>query len=194
MKPFAKEDAASSNLIATILMVSITIAIAALFFVALFLFPVFPDNSVPDTIPIKSVKHTDDNGVMINNGWVVLVNSGSVDYNNYMLYARTYVNGNEKEIIPSMNANEFIPSHHFDVQNIGGLGSDGSPHNTLSKWYKNQELYINYKNGLIHPGDTLVIEIYNKSSGRIISRDTWPHTDPRTKTDWWISEFTHPAV
>ncbi|HUH78712.1 MAG TPA: hypothetical protein VLY83_02320, partial [Methanoregula sp.] len=71
MKPFAKEDAASSNLIATILMVSITIAIAALFFVALFLFTVFPDNSVPDTIPIKSVKHTDDNGVMINNGWVV---------------------------------------------------------------------------------------------------------------------------
>jgi len=194
LNPRSTNTFASQDPIAVILMVAITIIIAALLLLMLIWLPSFTDDRVPDIFRIQSVKHTDDHGVLNNNGYVVLVNAGSADYINYLLFARTYVNGNEKEIISSLNDNQFIPSHHFDVKNMGGLGADGSPTNSLSRWYRSQTIWIDYKNGLIHPGDTLMIEVYNKSSGAIISRDTWPRSDPRSETDWWVAEFTHPGT
>ncbi len=188
-------EESSSETIANLLMLVVAIILAAVILTAVLgYFNFFYDLSVPCVFQIQSVKHTDDHGVMNNNGLVSLINIGDVDYINYQLFARTYVNGDEKEVIQSMNNDEFIGTHHFDVWHLIGPGTHGNSHFLTSRWYAGQPVFIDYKNGLIHPGDTIVIEVYDKSTGNIISRDTWPRTDPRNTTEWWVSRFIHPAA
>jgi hypothetical protein len=177
-------------------MLAITIIIVALILAALFgFFNFFYDPSVPCVFQILNIKHTNDYGVMKNEGLVSLQNIGTNDYLNWNLYAKTYVNDVPIEAkITTMNADETINSDHDGFQWIKGPGTHGASHSSIAKWYSGQPAWINYNNGKIRPGDKVTIEFYDKSTGRIISRDTWPHTDPRYTTEWWMSRFIHPAA
>ena len=184
-------DVAVSNLTGTILLIAIVIILAAIF-LHFFTLPAFGDDRVPDKIQITNIRHVDDQGRLNNEGWVTLVNSGSDDYVNWNLYAKTFVNDVPlPATIATMNADETCHTVHDGIRGVGGLGTDGNRRSPLAKWYSGQPAYIDYNNNLIHPGDRVTIEFYDKSTGRILSRDTWPHTDPRLKTGWWIDQFTH---
>jgi hypothetical protein len=189
------DEDAESQPIAVVLIVAITIIISAILLCHIFYIPSWYEEPVPSIYQITSVRHTDSHGHLNYESYLVLTNNGNIENQNWNLYVRTYVNGIETHCnIPSLNANQFINSVHTDVQTIGSLGSDGTPGSSLSRWYRTQTIAINYENGIFHPGDTITIDVYEKSSGKIVSRDTWPRTDPRTTTSWWMSVFTHQAA
>ncbi|HXX54803.1 MAG TPA: hypothetical protein VEI81_01765 [Methanoregula sp.] len=186
-------EAATSNLTGTLLMIVIAIILAALILTQLFTLPAFGDARVPDNLQITTIRHVDDQGRLNNEGWVTLINNGPEDYVNWNLCAKTFVNDVPvPATISTMNADETCHTVHDGIRGIGGLGTDGNRRSPLAKWYSGQPVYIDYNNNLIHPGDRVTIEFYEKSTGRILSRDSWPRTDPRSEPDWWIGEFTHP--
>ena len=188
------EDAESQPL-AVVLMVAIAIILSAILLCHLFYIPSWYEEPVPLVYQIASVRHTNTNGVLNFESYLVLRNTGTVARKNRDLFVKTYVNGVLTHCnIPTLNADEFCSSVHTDVQTIGGLGATGSPANSLSRWYEGQPIAIDYQNGIFHPGDTITIDVYEKTSGKIVSRDTWPRPDPRTTTSWWMSFFTHQAA
>jgi hypothetical protein len=59
---------------------------------------------------------------------------------------------------------------------------------SLSRWYPDQQLYIDFSDGTFRPGDTIRIEIYDKKTGKIISRDTYPESN-KYDTQWFCNYF-----
>jgi hypothetical protein len=55
-------------------------------------------------------------------------------------------------------------------------------------WYSKDKIYIDYKVGTFHKGGIVKIEVYDKTTGLIISRDTWPHTNKRD-AQWFYRRF-----
>jgi hypothetical protein len=181
-----------------ILLIGIVIVLAALILACFLFIPSWFDEPVVDSpYKITEIKHTDlKTGLLNYESYLVLNNTGTIIKQNKNLYVKTFVNGKEANCnIPTLNGDQSCGSNHIGVERIGGLGTTGGLAKSTSCWYPGQEIWINYENGLFHPGDTIRIDVYDKTTGKIISRDTWPHTsaDARTKTSWWISEFTHRA-
>jgi hypothetical protein len=173
-------------------MVLIAIILAALFLSHSFYLPSLNDEPVPKVYEITSIRHTNSDGFLNYDSYMVMTNTGTVNRKNRDLYIRTYVNGAETRCnIPTLNADEFCSSVHTDVATIGGPGAGGSPTNSLSRWYEGQPVAIDYENGMFHPGDTITIDVYDRRTGKIVARDNWPHRDLRTTASWWISFFTH---
>lgn len=166
-------DDASSHPIGVILALAITIVLAALvLLLALQLPNLWYDPTVPTVFEITKIRHTNTNGVLDYDSYMVVKNSGSIAYNNRNLYAKTYRNGVPLPCdIPTMNGNDFLPTHHYGIQTLGGFGS----HDFL--WYPEATISIDYAQGTFHPEDIVQFEVYDRTTHQIISRDTWPHTN-----------------
>jgi flagellin-like protein len=186
------DDNAESSPLATILLVLIAIILSAVLLSHVVYLPSLGDDPVPTVYEITSVRHTNEYGVLNYDSYVVLTNTGTVARKNKDLFVKTFVNGFETQCnIPTLNGEQFCNSVHTDVATIGGLGARGSPTNSLSRWYPTHQLAIDYENGMFHPSDTITIDVYDRTTGKIVSRDNWPHRDLRTTASWWISFFTH---
>jgi hypothetical protein len=59
---------------------------------------------------------------------------------------------------------------------------------SLSKWYPDQSLWIDFSDGTFGPGDTIRIEVYDSTTGTIISSDTYPEQKKYT-TQWFYNYF-----
>jgi hypothetical protein len=66
--------------------------------------------------------------------------------------------------IPTMEAHEFISTHHYGVQYITGTGS---------VWCPDGRITIDFTDGTFRPGDIVRVEIYSNADGRLISADTY---------------------
>ena len=154
----------------------ITIVLAALVLLMAFQLPnLWHEPTVPTVFEITNIKHIRINGVDYDS-YMVIKNSGTTPCDNRNLYAKTYRNGVKLPCdIPTMNGNDFLPTHHYGIQTLGGFGS----HDFL--WYPEATIAINYAKGTFHPGDTVQFEVYDRTTNQIISRDTWPHTDRNTE-------------
>jgi len=169
------------------LVLAITIILAALvLLLALQLPNLNYDPTVPTVFEITKIRHTNPSGALDYDSYMVVRNSGKIAYDNRNLYARTYRNGALLPCdIPTMNGNDFLPTHHYGIQTLGGFGS----HDFL--WYPEATISIDYAQGTFHPGDTVQFEVYDRTTHQIISRDTWPHTDENTEK-WMRLYFNHP--
>jgi hypothetical protein len=185
------KETANSHSIGIVLLIVISILLAALVLL-MFQMPDMRWEDVPTVFEITRVRDVNDYGKMTEDSYVVLVNSGSVRYNNWNLYALTYINGVRIPAeIPTLNAYEQTNDHnHHGVQNLFGPGASGSKRDHDGVWNPNGLLAINYNDHTIHPGDSITIEIYDKTTSQIISRDTWPHTGGNTKK-WMNLLFSH---
>ncbi|MDK2974656.1 MAG: hypothetical protein PWP08_1027 [Methanofollis sp.] len=65
--------------------------------------------------------------------------------------------------IPTMEAHEYISTHHYGVQYITGTGS---------QWCPGGSITIDFTDGTFRPGDNVRVEIYSNTDGRLISADT----------------------
>jgi hypothetical protein len=155
------------------LVLAITIVLATLVLLMVLQLPnLWYDPIVPTVFEITKIRDTNKNGVLDYDSYMVVKNSGKIPYDNRNLYAKTYRNGVPLPCdIPTMNGNDFLPTHHDGIQTLGGFGS----HDFL--WYPEATISINYAKGTFHPGDIVQFEVYDKATSQIISRDTWPHTD-----------------
>jgi len=185
-------DVAVSNLTGTILLIAIVIILAAIF-LHFFTLPSFPNNTVPCVFQITKIRDVRSDGQLTYDSYLVLVNTADTAFDNWNLYVLTYRNGEQIPArIVSLNNNEFISSVHDGVSHlVGEMSTRGSKRDRDGKWYPGALLAIDYSDGTFHPGDVVTLDIYDKANNTLISRDTWPHTDPRLKTGWWIDQFTH---
>jgi len=173
-------DSAFSHHVGQILMIIIVILLVVIILLLLLQYQIsLSDQRIPCVFEIAEVQHTKDG--MSETSYVVLKNTNTIAYENWNLYAFTYVN--DHRIIaelPTLNAYELINSvHHDGVKTL--VGSQGRRENHDAYWYSGARLAIDYNDHTIHPGDRVTLEIYNRSTGQLISRDTFPHTDTKTK-------------
>jgi hypothetical protein len=162
-------DVAASSTIGIVLMVSITIILAALLLHLINFLPHMYDDRVPAIFQITKVRHTSETGKLNYDSYVVVMNTDTRGYKNQNLFAKTYRNGVELSCrIPTMNGHDFIDgAHHYDVQRLAGVGAEGKT------WYPAASLYIDYEDYTFQPGDIMMLEVYDNTTKRILSRHTY---------------------
>lgn len=195
MRELDGQDEAVSALQATLLLVAITMILAALVFLRIPLhFSLDLGMTEPPCIfEIVSIKHIDDaTGTMKWDSRVTLrYNRTPVSFDirnpddlmhRYLgteeenadrtewyvkddLSARFFRNGVALNIdIPTMDADKFIPTHHYGVQTMNGEGDH---------WYPGSSITIDFNDGTFRSGDVVRVEIYSNTDGRLISADTY---------------------
>ena len=166
MSLFPENTDATSPVMGGILCIAITMMLAVLVLL-IFQMPNFllQDSEVPAIFKISTIRHTNENGKLNYDSYMVVVNSGVKGYENQNLYAKTYKNGILLNcVISTMNGNKFISSQHFGVQNLAGFGAKGAT------WYSNAMIWIDYTDKTFHPGDEVTLEVYDNITNQIISR------------------------
>jgi hypothetical protein len=166
---------------------TILIAMLVLLFCLGFRLPT-DDISVPAIFVINQIRHVNPQGILDNDSYVVIQNSGKIAYDNRKLYARAYRNGFHIPYdIPTMNGNDFLPTHHYGIQTLGGLGSHDH------WWYPGATIAVNYAKGTFHPGDTVQFEVYDRTTNQLISRDIYPEPK-KYDTRWFYNYFLNPQA
>lgn len=162
----SSSDAGESTVVSTVLLIAVTVALCAaiLVFCLGFFGGVFADEDIPEILKITGVSHYSDEK-MTYAGIVYLTNAGDVSLENKNYGAYLYVNGDwTKVVIETLYAHDFIPTHHRFVKLIGGLGPSGP------RWDPGEPGCFDFINGLIMPGDSIRIDIFEHESGKIVSR------------------------
>ena len=175
LNSYYPDNTGSSGPLGTILMVMITIALAALVLLVAIPSPYLYDLSIPSIFKITKIRHDDGYGRVNFDSYMVVKNTGSSSYYNWNLVVLTYVNGAQIPAeIPTLNAYAQSQDHiHHGVQNLGGSGSDGTRKKGNALWVPGASLWIDYQNGTFHPGDMVTIEVYDNTTKQILSRDMY---------------------
>jgi len=151
-----------------LLMLAITFILAALVLLMMVLLPYQTDESVPAVFKITKIRHVNDYGRLTYDSRMMVANTGEIGYSNLNLYALTYRNGDLlASSIKTVNGHDFISTHHYKIQNLGGLGSQGTT------WDPGELIYIDYTDKTFHPGDVVTFEVYDVVTDQIISRHTY---------------------
>lgn len=159
-------DAGDSSVVSTVILIGITIAVCAAILVFLlgFFGGELPEEEIPEILKITKVSHL-SNGKLTYAGIVTLRHVGDKSLNNKNYGAYLFINGGSTEVvIETLNAHDFISTHHSFVKLIEGEGPSGST------WGIGQEGKFDFSDELITPGDLIRIDIYERESGKIISR------------------------
>ena len=119
---------------------------------------------------------------------VSVQNVGEKTYDNRKLSATTYVNGRDAScVLRTFNGHSFIPTQHTGIQKITGGGTKNY------FWYAKSTVSIWYRKDIIRKGDVVQLDVFDRDSGQIISRDIWPHTGKNTEK-WLRLFFSHPGA
>jgi len=152
----------------TLLMVALTLILAALVLAMLWLPPLFIPGEVPAIFQITSVIHTSEQGVLNYDSRVVLLNTGTTNYPNKYLRAVFLKNGKQVNCrIQTLNGHDFISTAHIGVQTLGGTGCQGT------FWEPGERIVLDFTDGTFHPGDFVSAEIYDIPTNLLISRHTY---------------------
>jgi hypothetical protein len=147
------------------------------------------DPSGPTVFKIAAVTFIPDSDRVNVRGFVTLTNTRSENYRNRYLKVITYVNGRKADCnIPTLNNHLFSTLNHFGVWHLWGVGTWGNRDNPLSVWPGHSDISIEYKKGMLHPGDTVTLEIIDTRTNRVVSRDTWPGPG-KYDTQWFYNSF-----
>jgi len=162
-------DSALSHPVSVLLLVAITVMLAAL--VALLIdLPSFSPGIIgtPSFLQILGIYHNDEQGRLNYDSRIILINNGSDSLGNKNLTAEFYRNGIKiPVVVETMNGDLFISTRHYGIQTMGGLGCSGPT------WLPKEKISLDFSDGTFHPGDTIRIDIFSKTSGRLVSRDTF---------------------
>ena len=163
-----RRDRGFSHPIGIILMVAVTFLLALLVLLSMIQLPSMYDTSVPSIFKIIKIRHDDGFGHINYDSRMTVINSATSGFKNRNLEAETYRNGVRLDCrIPTFHGTDFLQTHHFRIQNLGGPGSCDAT------WDPNEMVFIDFTDGTFRPGDTVTFEVYDKISGQIISRHTY---------------------
>jgi FlaG/FlaF family flagellin (archaellin) len=167
-----QRDSAMSPVMATTLLVAITIILAAIIAAMLLYWPLlqFFSTPVPAIFTITNIDSTDEITKKINfDSRVIIINSGTASYQNKNLKAIFYKNGVKVNAnIQTLNGHDFISTVHTGVQWMGGMGCEGLT------WTPGEMTAIDLNDGTFRPGDSVQIDIIdNSTTNQIISRHTY---------------------
>jgi len=190
LSQLSEPDRASSPIFGIILLIGITVilAILVLLLCSQFQMP-GGDPTVPDIFKIKSITFVADKDGTNMRGFVTLSNTQTVNYRNRYLGVVTYINGEKSPChIPTLNNELFCKSSHIGVWHLQGVGTWGGMNKPTSVWPGHSDISIEYKKGMLHPGDTVTLEVIDTRTNQIISRDTWPEPE-KYDTQWFYNYF-----
>jgi hypothetical protein len=159
------KDLAISQPVAVLLLVAITVILAAMVML-LFHLPSFNLGTIatPSALQILHVYHLDEQGNLNYDSRIILINNGTANYENKDLKAEFFRNGTKiPAIVDTMNGDLFISTRHNGIQTMGGLGCSGTT------WRPQEKILIDFSDGTFHPGDLIRIDIFQKSSGAMVS-------------------------
>ncbi len=166
---YLPSDSALSHPVSVLLLVAITVMLAAL--VALLItLPWFSPGiiSTPSDLQILAVYHNDEQGHLNYDSRLILINNGSYSFGNQNLTAEFYRNGIKiPAVVETMNGDLFISTRHYGIQTMGGLGCSGPT------WLPKEKISLDFNDGTFHPGDTIRMDIFSKTSATLISRHTF---------------------
>ncbi|WP_157677656.1 type IV pilin N-terminal domain-containing protein [Methanoregula boonei] len=166
MHSSAKRQEAASPALGIMLMLAITLILAVLVLL-MFRLPYLYDPSVPAIFKITNIKH-DQNGIRNFDSYMVVMNTGTTSYRNSNLYAEIYRNGEKLDCrIETLNGHDFIPTHHYKIQTMGGPGSQGF------FWNPVEMIFVDFRDGTFHPGDQVTFEVYDNTTRQLLSRHTY---------------------
>jgi len=162
-RPF---DDGVSPVISEILLVAVTILLAAV--AAASLFGLFSDTvsqaEPSEILQITSVSHYSESGKLTYAGIITLKNIGYEEIQNREHGMYISVNGDRtRAVIETLSSSDFIPTHHYGVRLIKGAGPHGNT------WESGASGVIDVSDKMIQPGDLVTVEVYRISDGEIIS-------------------------
>ncbi|EHQ35955.1 hypothetical protein Metlim_1854 [Methanoplanus limicola DSM 2279] len=161
---FISEDA-NSKVTANILLVLITMILAAL---VLLMIPELdyyqPEDEPPVIFEIMEIYSAEPDY----DSMIVLRNTGINMYDNRLLSADIYLSRGDKVCpVETFNGHDFISTHHFGVQTMGGSGCRNS------YWCTREKVSLDLSDKSIRPGDVVQIDFYFGESTDVISSDTY---------------------
>jgi hypothetical protein len=152
------------------------------------------DPSVPIVFKIATVTYIPDSDGTHVRGFVTVTNTRPDNYRNRYLKVITYVNGRKANCnIPTLNNDLFCSISHDGVWHLYGVGTWGNRDFPTSVWPGYSDISIEYKKGILHPGDCISLEVIDTTTNRIISRDTYPE-QKKYNTGWFYNYFLNPQA
>jgi hypothetical protein len=122
------------------------------------------DSIVPSFLEIRSIAHINEYGVQNFDSRVLLIHNGTVSFQNDDLRAEFFRNGEKLNcVVSTFNGHNFISTHHFGLQNMGGMGCSDL------KWNPREKILLDFTDGTFHPGDSVRMDVYYKPSDTLIS-------------------------
>ncbi len=165
---FNDHERANSESIACILLIAITILVAALMLLCLDIPDFELDSGPPALFTIEKVSHTDrPPGSQPNlDSRIILRHSGAHAAENDLLEAKIFRNGDLLSCrITTLNGHNFISTHHYGVQTLSGSGCQSD------YWRPGESIAIDLSDGTLRPGDVVRVDVVRKSDNQVISRD-----------------------
>ncbi len=164
-----KNEDASSNNIAMILLVAIMFILVTLVLILCLRYLPLTEwkiTMIPAIFTITNIIHVDDKTGKLNyDSRMIILHTGTTSYMNANLKAYVFRNGQPLScVIETLNGNDFISTVHTGVQWIGYAGCSGTT------WAPGEMSAIDFTDGTFHPGDLVQIDIIDKSTNTIISR------------------------
>ena len=164
---------AISPVIATMLLVGMTVVLSALVYMMVAGLPAaipFDAANELQYIEITAVYHQDDDlpHAMNYDSRVLLTHKGTRELMNNDLRALVFRNGAQMSCrIDTMNGVKIQGTPHTGLQKISGPGCQGQT------WAPGETLTLDLNNGTLHPGDELRIDIFSRSRNMVISSDSF---------------------
>lgn len=171
-RPF---DFGVSPVISEILLVTVTVLLAAAVFAVFFgLFPLpYTEEEPPEILKIVSISHYNDKKELTYAGVITLKNIAYEPLENREYGIWLSVNGKRQNVrIETLNSRDFIETHHYGVRLIKGAGPQGD------FWKAGNPGVIDILDKMILPGDLVSVEVYRLETEEVVS----------------YSEFTAPSV
>jgi len=163
-----KGDDGVSPVIAELLLLALALILCALLAACLMNYsctPLVPSPSEPpEILAIVSVDHYNDKKLTFASK-VKLRNIGTKPLVNQNYSAEVYINDvKQYVIINTLQAHDFIDTHHFGISTISGSGPTGY------EWEPGNSGDFDLLDSMVQPGCTLRIDIIRKEDGKVISR------------------------
>jgi hypothetical protein len=160
-------ESGDSQTTGVLVMVALTVMLGAILLALLLGFITWfgpGDPLVPSFIEIRTVYHNNEFGVRNFDSRVLLFHNGTVAFANDDLRADFFRNGEKLDcVVTTFNGHNFISTHHFGVQNMGGMGCSDL------KWNPREKILLDFTDGTFHPGDSVRMDVYYKPSDTLIS-------------------------
>ncbi|UUX92940.1 hypothetical protein [Methanoplanus endosymbiosus] len=150
---------------ANILLVLITIILAALVLLMIPELDFYQPEDEPPVIFEIMVIYSEEPDY---DSRIILRNTGINMYENRLLSAEIHLSRGDKVCqVETFNGHDFIPTHHFGVQTMGGSGCCDN------YWCTREKIALDLSDKSIRTGDVVEIEFYSGESTDVISRDTY---------------------
>jgi hypothetical protein len=159
-------DSAISPAMGQILMLVITLILAAIIVAIILAMPLLPYSYPPAIFTITGIESVDEiTQQLCDDSRVILLHTGTAIYQNKNLKAQFFKNGIQvNAYIDTMHGYDFIPTSHNGVQWMGGMGCSGE------MWTPGEMMCIDFSDGTFHNGDSVRVDIIDKSMNQVISR------------------------